>query len=198
MQIKPRLAQRKPWHSGALAPWLDLPRCVSPNHNARPPNAVIDTVVVHNISLPPGDFRPRWVRALFQNRLPWAHHPYFQTILGIKVSAHFYIQRNGRTVQCVPLHRRAWHAGASSWAGRTNLNDTSVGIELAGDDETPFTTAQYAALARLIGVLLTQLPMTTVVGHSDIAPNRKTDPGPFFYWARLKTMLPSSLQMPQG
>jgi N-acetyl-anhydromuramoyl-L-alanine amidase len=175
--------------------WLNLPRCPSPNHNARPAGAVVDTVVVHNISLPPADFRPKWVRALFQNRLPWDAHPYFKTIEGIRVSAHFYIQRNGRTVQCVPLHRRAWHAGVSSWAGRTNLNDTSVGIELAGDDCTPFTQAQYAALARLIQSLAKDLPLRYVVGHSDIAPGRKTDPGAFFDWASLKAKLPLQLNL---
>lgn len=176
--------------------WLNLPRCPSPNHNARPAGAVVRTVVVHNISLPPGDFRPRWVRALFQNRLPWHQHPYFKTIEGIKVSAHFYIQRNGRTVQCVPLHRRAWHAGVSHWAGQTNLNDSSIGIELAGDDATAFTLAQYASLARLIRRLTTQLPIDTVLGHSDIAPLRKTDPGPCFEWQRLQSALPVSLWLP--
>jgi AmpD protein len=175
--------------------WLKLSCCPSPNHNARPAAAVVDTVVVHNISLPPGDFRPKWVRALFQNRLPWGAHPYFKTIQGIRVSAHFYIQRNGRTVQCVPLHRRAWHAGVSRWAGRTNLNDTSVGIELAGDDQTPFTQAQYAALARLIQKLAMALPLRHVVGHSDIAPGRKTDPGAFFDWLRLKQALPQRLEL---
>lgn len=200
--IKRRAVLRRFALRGAKsARWLQTlraPRCPSPNHNARPAGVSIDTVVVHNISLPPGDFHPRWVRALFQNCLPWNAHPYFKTIEGIKVSAHFYIQRSGRTVQCVPIHRRAWHAGVSVWAGRTNLNDTSVGIELAGDDQTPFTPAQYAALSRLIGKLARALPIANVVGHSDIAPGRKTDPGPHFDWARLRKMLPSFLQTPQG
>jgi N-acetyl-anhydromuramoyl-L-alanine amidase len=163
---------------------------------------VVDTVVVHNISLPPGNFSAKWVRALFQNRLLSADciqiHPYFERLVGLRVSAHLYIQRNGRVVQCVPLHRRAWHAGTSQWAGKSNLNDYSVGIELAGDDDTPFTPAQYAALARSIRRISNLLPITTVVGHSDIAPDRKTDPGPHFDWPRLMRHLPKHLQSPHA
>jgi N-acetyl-anhydromuramoyl-L-alanine amidase len=184
----------------AQVTWLKgLPRWVSPNHNARPASSVIDTVVLHNISLPPDSFDSRWVRRLFINQLSAykAYHPYFASIAHLRVSAHFYISRRGRIVQCVPLHRRAWHAGQSQLMTpkglRDNLNHTSVGIELAGSDHTPFTDAQYIALQRLLLRLNRVLPLAYITGHSDIAPLRKTDPGPYFDWARLKSQLPSNL-----
>jgi N-acetyl-anhydromuramoyl-L-alanine amidase len=159
---------------------------------------VIDTVVIHNIQLPPGDFSPRWVRAFFTNHLPAQKHPYFEHIAAVKVSAHFYISRRGRVVQCVPLHRRAWHAGASSLLTelgvRDNINHTSVGIELAGADDVPYTAAQYQALRRLLLKLNAALPLRYVVGHCDIAPGRKTDPGESFDWQRLQHSLPPSVQ----
>ncbi len=173
------------------------PRWVSPNHNARPQSAVVDTVVVHNIQLPPGDFSPRWVRAFFTNHLPAHAHPYFEHIATVRVSAHFYIARNGRVVQCVPLHRRAWHAGVShmntTLGVRDNINNTSVGIELAGADDVPYTNAQYQSLRHLVLHLNTVLPLRYVVGHCDIAPQRKTDPGASFDWQRLQTSLPPSV-----
>jgi AmpD protein len=173
------------------------PQWRSPNHNARPHGAVVDTVVVHNIQLPPGDFSPRWVRALFTNRLPAQAHPYFANIAHLRVSAHFYISRRGRVVQCVPVHRRAWHAGVSALATpdglRDNLNNTSVGIELAGADDVPYTSAQYQALRRVVLRLHQTLPLRYVVGHCDIAPGRKTDPGDAFDWRRLQASLPPSV-----
>jgi N-acetyl-anhydromuramoyl-L-alanine amidase len=179
--------------------WLrGLPRWRSPNHNARLQGTVVDTVVIHNISLPPADFDERWVRAFFLNHLPAHRHPYFEHIATLRVSAHFYISRAGRVVQCVPLHRRAWHAGASQLmleAGlRENLNHSSVGIELAGSDDVPYTTAQYQALRRLLLRLHAALALRYVVGHCDIAPLRKTDPGEQFDWQRLETSLPPSVR----
>jgi AmpD protein len=180
--------------------WLDgLPRWVSPNHNARPIGSIIDTVVIHNISLPPESFEPRWVRRLFMNQLPryHLHHPYFFEIAYLRVSAHFYISRRGRIVQCVGLHRRAWHAGQSHLMTpqgiRHNLNHTSIGIELAGSDFISFTEAQYAALYRLLLRLNKLLPLRYITGHNTIAPLRKTDPGPYFDWVRVQKMLPINL-----
>lgn len=178
--------------------WLfNAPRWNSPNHNARPAGSVVDTVVIHNIQLPPGDCSPRWVRAFFTNHLPAHKHLYFEHIAKVRVSAHFYVSRRGRVVQIVPLHRRAWHAGASSLmtdAGlRDNLNHTSVGIELAGSDDTPYTTAQYQALRGLLLKLNAALPLRYVVGHCDIAPARKTDPGESFDWSRFERSLPPSM-----
>jgi AmpD protein len=158
---------------------------------------LVDTVVIHNITLPPNDFSPRWVRAFFTNHLPAQRHPYFEHIAKVRVSAHFYISRRGRVVQCVPLHRRAWHAGASTLntvdGVRENLNHSSVGIELSGSDDVPYTTAQYAALSRLILRLNASLALRYVVGHCDIAPGRKTDPGDAFDWSRLHHGLPPSV-----
>ncbi len=169
----------------------------SPNHNPRPVGTVVDTVVIHNIQLPPADFAPRWVRAFFTNHLPADAHPYFQAIAKVRVSAHFYISRRGRVVQCVPLHRRAWHAGASQLSTpqglRSNINDTSIGIELAGADDVPYTKAQYQALRRVLLELGHVLQLRYVVGHCDIAPLRKTDPGDSFDWQRLQAILPPSV-----
>ncbi len=178
--------------------WLpNTPRWNSPNHNARPAGIVVDTVVIHNIQLPPNDHSPRWVRAFFTNQLPAQKHPYFEHIAKVRVSAHFYISRRGRVVQIVPLHRRAWHAGTSSLMTeqglRENLNHTSVGIELSGSDDAPYTTAQYQALSRLLLKLHAALPLRYVVGHCDIAPSRKTDPGESFDWQRLERCLPPSV-----
>jgi AmpD protein len=178
--------------------WLKgLPRWVSPNHNARPWAAVIDTIVIHNIQLPPDDFSPRWVRAFFTNQLPAHKHPYFEHIAKVRVSAHFYISRRGRVVQCVPVHRRAWHAGTSRFITaqgvRENLNHTSIGVELSGSDNAPYTDAQYQALSRLLRRLNGAFPLSYVVGHCDIAPGRKTDPGDSFDWLRLQSELPPSV-----
>jgi len=160
----------------------------SPNQDSRPPGATLDLVVVHGISLPPGEFGEDWVEALFTNRLPSDEHPFFKSIEGLRVSAHFYVRRDGRVVQFVPCHARAWHAGASSWRYRLACNDYSIGIELEGADDIPYEANQYAALAQLIEALAAAYPTLAeapVVGHSDIAPGRKTDPGPAFDWAQL-------------
>ena len=160
----------------------------SPNQDSRPPGATLDLVVVHGISLPPGEFGEDWVEALFTNQLPADEHPFFKSIERLRVSAHFYVRRDGRVVQFVPCHARAWHAGASSWRYRLACNDYSIGIELEGADDIPYEANQYAALAQLIEALAATYPTLAeapVVGHSDIAPGRKTDPGPAFDWAEL-------------
>ena len=165
---------------------------LSPNCDARPDPADISLLVVHAISLPPDEFGGRWVEDFFTNRLDISAHPYFATISSLKVSAHFFIDRRGRLTQFVPLHRRAWHAGVSSWQGRERCNDFSIGIELEGCDTKPFTLRQYARLARLARALMRLYPAikpARVVGHSDIAPGRKTDPGPHFDWARFRREL---------
>jgi N-acetyl-anhydromuramoyl-L-alanine amidase len=157
----------------------------SPNCDARPENVAIELIVIHNISLPPGVFDGDAVIDLFTNRLDWDAHPYYQEIRGLKVSAHFFIRRDGTLIQFVPCSLRAWHAGISSWCERERCNDFSIGIELEGTDDLPFTEAQYATLAPLVGLLKQTYPILAVVGHSDIAPGRKTDPGPHFAWRRL-------------
>ena len=157
----------------------------SPNQDSRPPGAGIDLIVIHGISLPPGEFGTEWVEALFHNRLPADQHPFFKTIVGLRVSSHFYIRRDGEVVQFVPCHARAWHAGASVWRHRVACNDYSVGIELEGSDNIPYERVQYEVLARLINALKGAYPTlgeAPVVGHSDVAPGRKTDPGPAFDW----------------
>lgn len=168
------------------AGWLAAARRLpSPNCDARPEGSAIELIVIHNISLPPGVFDGDAVIDLFTNRLDWDAHPYFQGIRGLKVSAHFFIRRDGSLIQFVPCTQRAWHAGASNWHGRERCNDFSIGIELEGSDDLPFTDAQYAALIPLVRQLKQTYPIAAVVGHSDIAPGRKTDPGPHFDWQRL-------------
>jgi AmpD protein len=161
----------------------------SPNCDARPPGTAIGLVVVHNISLPPGVFGTGDVARLFTNRLDPAAHPFFAAIAGLRVSAHFFIRRNGELIQFVSCAQRAWHAGASVWKGRAHCNDFSIGIELEGTDELPYATAQYALLARLVRALRRRYPITDIAGHRDIAPGRKTDPGPAFDWPRLTRLL---------
>jgi AmpD protein len=175
-------------HLSALAPsgWLaDVRRLPSPNCDARPDGTAIELIVIHNISLPPGVFDGDAVIELFTNRLDWDAHPYYQGIRGLKVSAHFFIRRDGTLIQFVPCTLRAWHAGVSSWQERERCNDFSIGIELEGTDDQPFTEAQYAALIPLVQLLKRAYPIQAVVGHSDIAAGRKTDPGPHFAWQRL-------------
>ena len=165
--------------------------CPSANFNARPLGE-ISLLVIHNISLPPGQFGAGKVQAFFQNRLDADEHPYFAEIAAMQVSAHFLIERDGGVSQFVSCHDRAWHAGQSSFAGRDNCNDFSIGIELEGTDELPFTDAQYTALAELVDLLRRAYPAITaerICGHSDIAPVRKTDPGPAFDWTRLRAAL---------
>ncbi|MCZ8129796.1 MAG: 1,6-anhydro-N-acetylmuramyl-L-alanine amidase AmpD [Steroidobacteraceae bacterium] len=164
----------------------------SPNQDARPPGATLDLVVVHGIGLPPGEFGGDWIERLFTNRLLPEAHPYFATIAHLRVSAHVLVRRDGELVQFVPFHARAWHAGASSWRHRLACNDYSIGLELEGDDHVPYEAAQYRALAALVRALrraYATLAADAIAGHSDVAPGRKTDPGPAFDWARLHAEL---------
>jgi AmpD protein len=161
----------------------------SPNCDERPAGCAIDLLVIHYISLPPGEFGGCAIEAFFMNRLDAAAHPFFATIAELKASAHFLVRRDGEVIQFVPCVKRAWHAGESSWKGRTRCNDFSIGIEVEGDGEAPFMPAQYRRLAAVTRVLLARYPITEIVGHSDIAPARKVDPGPQFDWARYRTMI---------
>ena len=161
----------------------------SPNHDARPPDSRISLIVVHGISLPPGCFDGDGIERLFTNRLDCAAHPYFETIAGLRVSSHFLIRRDGELVQFVACADRAWHAGTSAWRGRERCNDFSIGIELEGTDDCAYDDAKYAMLARLVRALRRRYAIDDVVGHSDIAPGRKTDPGPAFDWPRLTRLL---------
>ncbi len=170
------------WYTGAT-------RCPSPNFGPRPAGAQIDLVVVHSISLPPGVYGGDEVFALFTNTLDWDAHPYFGSIRGIEVSSHFYIRRDGTLWQFVDADARAWHAGRSSWRGRDNCNDDSVGVELEGLEGDTFLPAQYDALERLCQALAARYPIAHIAGHSDIAPGRKQDPGPGFDWRRLRAAL---------
>ncbi|HEX9301021.1 MAG TPA: 1,6-anhydro-N-acetylmuramyl-L-alanine amidase AmpD [Casimicrobiaceae bacterium] len=161
----------------------------SPNHDARPADTAITLIVVHGISLPPGEFGGDAILRLFTNRLDRAGHPYYATIAALRVSAHFLIRRDGALLQFVSCNDRAWHAGESSWRGRDRCNDFSIGIELEGADDVPYAPAQYPMLARLIKALRRRYPIADIAGHSDIAPGRKTDPGGAFDWPRLGRLL---------
>ncbi|MFK8028890.1 MAG: 1,6-anhydro-N-acetylmuramyl-L-alanine amidase AmpD [Gammaproteobacteria bacterium] len=164
----------------------------SPNCDERPSEIDIDLLVVHSISLPPGEYGGSFICDFFQNKLAPNAHPYFQQISHLKVSAHVLIGRDGEFFQFVPFHKRAWHAGVSSFEGREKCNDFSIGIELEGTDDTPFRTIQYWKLAQLINALRATYPSMSdcpVVGHSNIAPGRKTDPGTEFEWSRLRRLL---------
>ncbi|MEY2920898.1 MAG: hypothetical protein RL261_2203 [Pseudomonadota bacterium] len=170
----------------------------SPNCDERPHGVELDLIVVHGISLPPGEFGGPWIDQLFTNALPPDGHPYFAEVAGLRVSSHLLIRRSGEIVQYVPFQRRAWHAGVSSWAGRERCNDYSIGIELEGADHSPYESTQYAMLARVIAVLCRSYPLLTpdrVVGHSDIAPGRKSDPGPAFDWPRLRSLVQFELEV---
>jgi N-acetyl-anhydromuramoyl-L-alanine amidase len=164
----------------------------SPNFDARPTGVSSDLIVVHGISLPPDGFGGPWIEALFMNQLPWDRHPYFKQIEGLKASSHLLIRRDGELVQFVSFNDRAWHAGVSSYQGRERCNDFSVGIELEGADTLAYEPAQYRALRDSIVALCAAYPSLSterVVGHSDIAPGRKTDPGPAFDWQRIRALL---------
>lgn len=172
--------------------WLKgVRRIDSPNFDGRPGGEAPSLVVIHAISLPPEQFGGDGIERLFTNTLDPAAHPYYREIHGLKVSAHFLIRRDGELLQFVSCRQRAWHAGVSAWGGRERCNDFSIGIELEGCDSLPFEAAQYPVLARLVGALRRGHPQAEIVGHSDIAPGRKTDPGPFFDWARLRALLAS-------
>jgi N-acetyl-anhydromuramoyl-L-alanine amidase len=168
----------------------------SPNWDERPAGTAVDLLVIHAISLPPGQFGGPEIEALFTNTLEPAGHPYFAGIADLKVSAHFLVRRDGGVIQFVPCAKRAWHAGTSRWLGRDRCNDFSIGIELEGTDDLPFEPAQYAALAALTDALAAVYPLTHVAGHSDVAPGRKTDPGPSFDWPRYRGSVGSKLGFP--
>lgn len=161
----------------------------SPNFDPRPDNIEIDLLVIHNISLPPGKFDGNFISALFCNTLDYDADPYFDRLRGLRVSAHFLIRRNGELTQFVSTKERAWHAGQSHHAGRVRCNDFSIGIELEGADNEAFTDPQYDVLVKLTNALLLHYPLEYIVGHSDIAPVRKTDPGPCFEWSRYQSLL---------
>lgn len=167
------------WHPRAR-------RVPSPNQDARPRGSAIELVVVHGISLPPGVFGGDDVEKLFTNRIDGAAHPYFRGLVGLRVSAHFFIPRDGALLQFVSCAERAWHAGESKWRGRTNCNDFSIGVELEGTDTRPYAARQYRRLAALLRALARAYPaLRAMAGHAHVAPGRKTDPGPAFDWARL-------------
>ena len=172
---------------------LDAARQVaSPNHDERPPGSAPELVVVHCISLPPGEFGGGHIEALFLNRLDPLAHPYFADVAHLQVSAHVLIRRTGEVIQFVALERRAWHAGKSAFCGRECCNDFSIGIELEGTDETPFSEAQYAQLVDITRKIRRHFPLITddhIVGHADIAPDRKTDPGPAFDWSHYRGLM---------
>jgi len=169
--------------------------CPSPNFGPRPDGTTIDLIVLHCISLPPGQYGGPEVLQLFTNQLEWQQHPYFQSILGLTVSAHFLIRRDGCLVQFVSCNQRAWHAGVSSYRGRANCNDDSIGIELEGLDGALFEPAQYVTLRALCAAILQQYPIDYIAGHEHIAPGRKQDPGPGFDWKRLQNDLALKDQM---
>ncbi|SAL02416.1 N-acetyl-anhydromuranmyl-L-alanine amidase [Caballeronia calidae] len=167
--------------------WLtNATRLPSPNFEARPDDAVPTLIVVHNISLPPDDFTTNAIADFFLNTLDHDAHPYFDHLRGMRVSAHFVIRRGGEIQQFVSCDERAWHAGVSSFCGRERCNDFSIGIELEGSDRMPFEDAQYEALSALTRIIVKRYPIDALAGHSDIAPGRKTDPGPHFDWPRLR------------
>lgn len=188
------------WSSGVI-------RMPSPNFDSRASGTEIDLLVIHNISLPPGQFGGPYIADLFGNRLDCDAHPYFDQLRALRVSAHFLIRRDGSVIQFVSANDRAWHAGASTFCGRERCNDFSIGIELEGTDFEPFEPAQYEALVALTQALRTRYPLSAVAGHEHIAPGRKTDPGPYFDWDRFRKSLiqvdassPASLALafPQG
>ena len=174
--------------------WVqDVHQLPSPNQDDRPKDCLPDLVVIHAISLPPSEFGGPWIDDLFSNQLDPQSHPYFAQIAELRVSAHILIRRQGQMTQYVSFDQRAWHAGVSQYQGRERCNDFSVGIELEGDDDTPFTAEQYAVLTQLLRALADKYPSLAkplcVVGHADISPGRKTDPGPMFDWEVLHASL---------
>ena len=169
----------------------------SPNYDARPDGSPIDLIVIHGISLPPGEFGGPWIDHLFTNTLPADLHPYFAEIKGLRVSSHLVITRDGALTQYVSFNDRAWHAGRSSYQGRIECNDYSIGVELEGADTVPYEPAQYEALAKTIAVLCAAYPSLSpqrVAGHSDVAPGRKTDPGPAFDWPHAQRCIAAQIR----
>jgi AmpD protein len=177
---------RSDWDAGW---WPGARRVPSPNFGARPPGAQVELVVLHSISLPPGEYGGDAIERLFTNSLDWSAHPYFETIRGLEVSSHFVVRRDGEVLQFVSVDDRAWHAGASSWNGRDDCNSWSIGIELEGLEGEQFTPAQYAALALLLRSIDSVRPVRHVVGHEHVAPGRKHDPGSGFDWGTLAARL---------
>ena len=172
--------------------WLKEARhCASPNFGPRPTGVTIDLVIVHSISLPPGEYGGDSIERFFTNRLDCDAHPYYAQLRDLAVAAHFVIRRDGELLQFVSCDARAWHAGVSRWRGRSDCNDYSVGIELEGLEGETFETAQYTALASLITELSRRYPIAAVAGHEHVAPGRKRDPGPGFDWVRLQGLLPT-------
>ncbi len=170
--------------------WLSgVGRIASPNYDARPARTPISLLVIHSISLPPNEFGGSGVRQLFTNTLDCSAHPYYEQLKGVRVSAHFLIGRDGGITQFVSCRSRAWHAGVSVWQGRERCNDYSIGIELEGCDTMPFEPAQYAVLSRLTRRLQRRYPIRHIAGHAEIAPGRKTDPGPTFDWEQYFSLL---------
>jgi AmpD protein len=172
-------------------------QCLSPNRDARPEGASLDMVVLHGISLPPGEFGGSEIEALFLNRLDWDAHPYFAEIRGMEVSAHLLIRRDGELIQFVPFTERAWHAGESSFRGISRCNDYSIGIELEGEDDTPYDERQYRVLPDVLKAVSQAYPGISpreLAGHCDVAPGRKSDPGPAFDWLRLYDALGETLE----
>ena len=171
------------WYPGAtLVP--------SPNFDQRPKGVSINLIVIHSISLPPRQYGGKGIEQLFTNQLDADEDPYYTQIAGLKVSSHFLIRRDGELVQFVPVALRAWHAGVSCWKNRERCNDFSIGIELEGDDDTPFEPAQYQTLSRLLPALTAQWPIDAITSHSHIAPGRKTDPGVCFDWSAVNAATP--------
>ena len=163
-------------------------QCPSPNQDERPAGVEPDLVIIHGISLPPGEFGGPHIEALFTNSLDSDEHPYFREIEGLRVSSHLLIRRDGEVIQFVPFERRAWHAGDSSFRGQSCCNDFSIGIELEGTDEAPYTNEQYEQIVQVIGAIMIAYPRISprrLAGHCDISPGRKSDPGPAFDWLRL-------------
>lgn len=174
------------WHNG----WCDLATALpSDHHGPRPEGVAVDLIVLHSISLPPGQYGGGFVQQLFTGQLDWDAHPYFASIRGLQVSAHFFITRTGQLWQFVSTHRRAWHAGQSQFQARANCNDFSIGIELEGLEGQPFEAAQYTALTQLCAGLAQEHPVAHIAGHEHIAPGRKQDPGSGFDWPRFQAML---------
>lgn len=184
------------WQGG----WYRFARRIdSPNFGPRPPGASIDLIVIHSISLPPGQYGGDQVQRLFTNQLDWELHPYYSQIRGMQVSSHFYIRRNGELTQFVDVSQRAWHAGVSSYRGRANCNDDSIGIELEGTEGAGFEDAQYESLGGLCTAIAQVFPIQHVAGHGHVAPGRKFDPGDGFDWPRLQRNLAWKTQcFPEG
>ena len=180
------MAHQPRWQDGW---WQPARRCPSPHFGPRPAGLAVSLVVVHSISLPPGEYGGDDVERLFTNRLDPDAHPYYAGLRGLRVSTHFFVRRDGRTLQFVSCDERAWHAGVSAWRGRENCNDWSIGIELEGLEGGDFEPAQYRQLAVLLRALAGRYPIAEAVGHEHVAPGRKADPGPGFDWAGLRRIL---------